>query len=122
MTVGRQRMTQRALIERNVQPSEEVSPSGNDYGEGADDWTTLHAALPCWLYTRTEVGTLGSEKTVLVEEVRMLVPSGTDVTELDRVNGVTDRLGRDVRPGIYRIATVVNRRAFLELGLEQAQL
>ncbi len=110
-------MTQRTLVERQTEP-----PATNAYGEETPVWTAHLEELACWIYTRSEIGQLGSEKTLIVEEDRMIVPAGTDVTVRDRVNGVTDRIGRDVRPGIFRITAVVDRQTHLELGLEAWQL
>ncbi|HEY8862227.1 MAG TPA: hypothetical protein VIN37_09125 [Candidatus Limnocylindria bacterium] len=114
---ARQDMTDRALVERNDQPSEELSPSGIDYGEGAEDWRALAAALPCCVYTKAASEQLGSTGAIFIEDVRMLVPSGTDVTVLDRVGPITDRLGVVKRAGPYRITAVVARKDHLELGL-----
>ena len=41
----------------------------------------------------------------------------TDVTERDRVNGVTDRLGNPVRQGAMGITAVLSKHDHLELVL-----
>lgn len=94
-------MTMRAAIERGTTAPDE-------YGQpGPASWAAL-ATVPCWLFSQVEREVMGT-KTAVVEDLRMLVPRGTDVTELDRINGVVDRRGISVRAGILVIESVVRR-------------
>ena len=106
---SRQRMTQRALVQR-------ATTVDDEYGmPGPAAWATHIASLACWLYSRVEREVMDSRKTAVVEDLRLLVPKGTDVTERDRINGVLDRRGSTIRSGILLIESVVNRRSHLEL-------
>lgn len=106
---ARQRMTQRALVQRATSVTD-------DYGNpGSATWATHIASLACWLWSQVEREVLDTRKSAVVEDLRMIVPSGTDITEKDRINGVTDRRGDVVRAGILVIESVVNRRSHLEL-------
>lgn len=105
-------MTMRASLERNAAigvPDEYGNPS-------PASWTAL-TTVPAWLWTTADREVMDARKTAVVEDTRMIVPRGTDVTAKDRVNGVKDRRGRDVRPGIFMIESVINRRDHLELML-----
>lgn len=77
-------------------------------------WAAL-ATVPAWLWSQNEAEIADTVKLAVVEQLRMLVPKGTDVTETDRINGVVDRRGNPVRAGILVIESVVRRKAHLEL-------
>lgn len=100
----------RCRIERNVQAA------ADPYGHPAPpDWQVLHAALPCWLSSTAKREVADGDKVAAVEDLRVLVPAGTDVTERDRVNGVVDRLGNTVDGRVMQIDGVVRRQGHLEL-------
>lgn len=105
-------MTMRAALERNT-----AIGTPDEYGlPSPAAWTAL-ATVPAWLWTSADREVVNGQKTAVVEDTRMLVPKATDVTAKDRVNGVTDRRGAIVRPGVWLIESVVNRRDHLELML-----
>lgn len=106
-------MTMRALVERNNQ----ANPDGYGHPD-APNWVQHIASLACWLYTQAKQEVIDAEKNAVVEDIRMLVPRGTDITEQDRINGVVDRRGTSIRAGIMSIRAVINRRSHLELVLE----
>lgn len=116
VTAVRQRMTHRALVERDGN----TTPDG--YGDaGVPSWATHIAALPCWLYIGPGAETARQRGTVVFEGPRLLVPVGTDITERDRINGVTDRAGAPVYDGILNILSVVPAHDHLELIVERLQ-
>lgn len=106
-------MTHRALIERNS--AAELGTAGEELPAV---WATLHAALPCFLYTPRGREVVATTGVVVTESPMLLAPWGTDVTESDRINGVNDRQGNVYRAGIFRIASVVEVHDHLELQLE----
>lgn len=92
------------------------------YGDApTPSWTTHIASLACFFY----VGTGGAEQarqrgTVVFEQLRMLVPKGTDITEQDRINGIVDRRGTSIYAGALNIESVTPAHSHLELRLESA--
>lgn len=105
-------MTMRCALERNT-----AIGTPDEYGNPSPaSWAPL-VTVPAWLWTSTDREVVNGQKTAVVEDTRMLVPKATDVTAKDRVNGVTDRRGTVVRPGVWMIENVINRRDHLELML-----
>ena len=110
---ARSQMAHRCTLERDAAHG---TPDG--YGlPSASNWQPLAVALPCWLWSTAERELIGGQKSEVIEDLRMLVPMGTDVTERDRVNGVTDRLGNPVRRGAMGITAVMAKHDHLELVL-----
>jgi hypothetical protein len=114
---ARGRMTLRALVERDANLGGVTSKG---YAKGAD-WETHIEALPCYVWSKQRQGAqerADAVRTVVIDEIRMIVPKGTDITERDRVNGVTDRLGNPYLSGILNIRGVQERLTHRELLLE----
>ena len=110
---ARSQMAHRCTLERDAAHG---TPDG--YGlPGDPNWQPLTVALPCWLWSTAERELIGGQKSEVIEDLRMLVPMGTDVTERDRVNGVTDRLGNWIRRGAMGITAVMAKHDHLELVL-----
>jgi hypothetical protein len=105
-------MTMRAAVERAVVVEDE-------YGQpGPPAWGAYIAALPCWLYSSAEREVMG-EKTAVIEDLKLLVPKATDITERDRLNGVVDRRGVVISPGVHIIESVQRRKRHLELSVRR---
>ena len=113
-TAARQRMTHRALVERTV-----TTPADDYGGAPAPAWETHIAAMPCWFYTSGGAESVRQRGTVVVEQLRMLAPSGTDITEQDRINSITDRAGGSVYAGLLNVGSVLPAHGHLELRLEK---
>lgn len=115
---ARSQMKQRADLER--------AAAGNADAWGhapVPAWEALAADKPClaWSTAKREVvGTGTNAKTAVVEDIRLMVPLGTDVTEKDRVRKVKDRAGTTILDGPFGIASVQVRRTHLELALSKA--
>lgn len=110
---ARSRMTQRALVERNTPGA--TDDSGNPTAPGT--WATHIAALACWLYGSTEKEAITEEKTAVITDLRLMVPLSADVTEQDRVAGITDRRGTVIESGLLHIDTVLRKRSHLQLSV-----
>jgi hypothetical protein len=116
---ARSRMTQRTTIERLAAPP---APPGDEDEWGGDplpsagQWNVLAGDVACWSWSTVEKE-VQAEKIAVVEDLRAIVPKGTDVTERDRLNGIRDRIGTVIKPGVLLIEAVVNRRTHLELVL-----
>lgn len=112
---ARSRMTQRALVERDAtDPLVDVTDSGNPE---PPDWQEHIDGLPCWLYAGTGREQIDQNRIAVVEDLRLLVPVGTDITERDRINGIEDRRGSSILGQICNIRFVLLKRDHLEVGL-----
>lgn len=106
-------LTHRCTIERDAN-------AGGDDGWGnppAPSWQTHLSDLVCrsWVTAGREEVKDG-QSIVVVEDTRLIVPLGTDVTERDRVASVTYR-GGTVQDGPLGIRSVLVRRDRIELVL-----
>lgn len=104
----------RARIERN-------RATGTDpYGHPLPSvWTEHITTLPCFFYERSGPGeTTAGGKTAVVVMPEMLVADDADVTEGDRVNGITDRLGRTIDDSLMDIKAVLPRATHKRVLLE----
>jgi head-tail adaptor len=116
MSGARGRMRHRATVERAT-----ATPDGG--GGETLGWNTHIASLPCWTWfdARREGAleeTQGDKVTVL-EDRRMIVPLGTDITEKDRIAVVKDRRGATLFAGPMRIESVGRRDDHMELYLSE---
>ena len=110
---ARTQMIHRCTLERDAAHG---TPDG--YGLPSEpDWQPLLASVPCRLWSTAERELIDGKKSTVIEDLRLLVPMATDVTERDRVNGVTDRLGNPVRQGAMGITAVLGKHDHLELVL-----
>lgn len=87
-------------------------------GKGTPDWRPHIDNLPCRTWHQSGREVTDGDKVVVVQDRRMIVPLGTDVTAADRIAVVTDRLGAEVFTGPMRIESVGQREDHLELLLE----
>lgn len=111
----RSSMTQRCAVERDGAATDD---EGNP---AAPAWSSHIASLSCRFFHGTaEREVIDSDRSVVVEDSRMYVPLGTDITEADRINGVTDRLGNAIHSGLFNIRAVTRRATHLELLLQGA--
>lgn len=107
----RQRMIYRAYIQRN-------GASANTYGHASPgSWSAL-STTACFFYIRRGDAQHEVEHSVAENRVRIQVPLGTDVTEDDRVQKVTDRQGVQVI-GLHYIDVVLRRKGHIELRLRR---
>jgi hypothetical protein len=75
-------------------------------------------AVMCRLWAEAGREAAGPERVAVVEDLRAIVPLGTDVNERDVITQVRDRRGRAVDPRQLEILTVLARRDHLELVLQ----
>lgn len=106
-------LTHRATIQR---------ASSTDDGwnsDGTPEWADHLTELPCraWATAGREL-VANTSTAIVVEDWRMIVQLGTDVTENDRITAVTDR-GDQVLAGAS-IRAVLHNKDHLELILVRA--
>lgn len=81
-------------------------------------WQTHLVDLACRAWATAAREPVDDEKTIVVEDRRMMVPLDADVTEKDRIATVTHR-GATILEGPMGIEAVVRRRDHIELVLER---
>ena len=110
----RQRMTHRAIIERNGN----LAPDA--YGQpDVPIWYPHVSAQPCYFWEPTgQRGEIVGERNADVYAHRLLLPLLVDVTEEDRINGITDRRGQTITAAVFNITQVVRKPDHLLLVLE----
>jgi hypothetical protein len=106
----------RCAIERNTN-------LGSDDGWGnplPPSWESHLEDQPCfsWPASQRAVSHEGTLTAVLIE-VKLLLPLGTDVTEGDRIDAISDR-GEPLYGGPLSIHAVLPRRDHIELILSKA--
>lgn len=82
----------------------------------APNWQPYPDLTPCRFWTNTGRELLDATVTAVDEDMRMVVPLDTDVTERDRLAGVCYR-GSFIATGPIGIRAVVHRQDHLELFL-----
>lgn len=112
LVASRVALTHRCDIERDA------ATAGSWGGTGEPDWESSITDLPCYASTSAAREPIDADRTVVVEDLRMLVPVDTDVTERDRVGDVTDR-GSVIYPGPMGIEAVLRFPTHLELVLQR---
>lgn len=80
-------------------------------------WSDHLTDLPCRAWTTAGREQLDATTSVVVEDTRCIVALGTDVTEQDRLNGVTDKDGNTIIAGLIGIRAVIAHTDHLELML-----
>lgn len=112
--MSRVRMTQRADIERDTATGE------NAYGhDPAPVWTVHVSNAPCWVWSRQRRETVDGRKTVIIEDLRAMVPVDADIKTGDRFASVKDRRGQEVLAGPLTIETLQYKRLHIEAALER---
>lgn len=105
-------MKMRADIERNA------DGATDGWNQKGVSWATHIEACPCRVWYENGSEYVDGVKTAVVDELRMIVPLGTDVKASDRVGDVTDRRGRVQFAGPIRISSVQHRADHIVAKLE----
>lgn len=85
---------------------------------GSPVWAEHLADVPCRVIVDAGREPVDSDRTVVVVDMRLLVPLSTDVTEDDRVSEILER-GSAYTDGPLGIEAVLRRRDHLELLLRR---
>lgn len=110
-------MRHRCVIERDVNAADAAPRTGWNQSDDPD-WQEHLTSLPCRAWTESVGEPADDRKTAAYEGRRLAVAVGTDVTESDRVAGVTDR-GAVLFEGPMSIEGVQRYPDHLELTLER---
>lgn len=110
-----QRLTMRAAVERNT-------AAGKDAWGGPvePNFTALHAALPCFVWSRNARELADGAKTAIIEDLRIMVALGVDLVEGDEITAVSNASGTVIIPGRLKIeGAVVFKHNHLEASLQR---
>jgi hypothetical protein len=111
---ARRMMTMRAHIQRDMQVNKDP------YGQPRiPDWQTLVAAEPCRTWFETERHVVDGDKTVAVENRKLIVPRDSTVLPGDRILDVKDRRGNVLFTGPALIEAVGVRKDHLVLSVAE---
>ena len=105
-------MTQRCVIERDATAGE----------ADTSDWQPHLDGVSCRLWATAGREATDQGHTAVVEDLRLVVPLGLDVTVLDRIHGVVNRAGGVIDPRPLGIEAILRERDHLELVLQSATL
>ena len=105
--------THRTTVQRDANAGT-VNTAG---AQASPAWSDHLTALPCRAWTSAGREQLDATTSVVAEDMRCIVQLGTDITEQDRLNGVTDKDGNPIISGLVGIRAVIRRTDHLELML-----
>ncbi|MEL7447111.1 MAG: hypothetical protein AAGK02_15090 [Pseudomonadota bacterium] len=92
------RLTHRAEIERN-------QATGTDAwgGDIAPVFQQVHAALPCFAWSKQSRELVDGSKTAMIEDLRVMFALDADVQEADEIVAISDRAGTVVMQGRLKV-------------------
>lgn len=73
------------------------------------EWLQISDPVPCYAWSRSSREAVDDRRTAIVQDVRVMLPDSADVTASDRIENVTDRLGRVLHDGPFRIDAIERR-------------
>lgn len=82
------------------------------------DWQTVYSGVHCRAWNDAGREAVTNERTVVVLDLRMIVPLGTDVGEADRIGDIIER-ETVIFAGPFAVEAVLRRPDHLELLLEK---
>lgn len=118
MSQARSSMRHRCTIQRDANHGGGTDPYG---GDAAASWAALHTSLACRYWFSAARTVIDGKLQTEIKTRMMLVPTGTDVTEDDRVLSVTDRLGNEIADGPMRIDSVGRREGHIVLTMVEVR-
>lgn len=84
-------------------------------------WVEALADVPCRAWTNGGREPIADDRVAVVEDRRISVALGTDITEADRVSAVTDAAGREVFDGPMSVSVVLRHSDHQELLVERVR-
>ena len=108
-------MTMRAVLERNG------TATSNVYGHPEAPVFANLATVPCWVWSKDRREVNDTKKFAMEEQIKCGMPLDTDVTELDQVTQIENRLGVVLYSGPLRIDTIQYKHTHIEMNLRRIQ-
>lgn len=108
--VTRARMTRRCVVERDASLGTGASADPLN-APVAPFWASHLTDVPCYYFEPSgQRGEIVGVRNADVYAPRLLIPTGLDVTEADRINGIFDRDGVRVLDRVLSIEQIVRKR------------
>lgn len=108
---ARMLMRHRATVQRNA-------AGDDDFGQAAPpDWEDHLTALPCHVWDAADRRVIKGADDIVLTDLKLIVPLGTDITPLDQVAVVVDKRGGTILPGPVLIDDVLFRADHLVCAL-----
>lgn len=79
------------------------------------NWTDHLPDVPCRAWTNGGIESVEDDRTAVIEDRRISLPIGTDITEKDRVTSVTDTAGNTIFDGPMGVEAVLRHTDHLEV-------
>lgn len=92
-----QRLTMRAMVERNV------ATGVDSYGHPVAPVFQAHATVPCFAYTPSANDIIDGDKVATVQDVRIMCAIGADIQDKDEIASITNTRGAVLFAGRYRV-------------------
>jgi hypothetical protein len=113
-------MTARSVMRHRCTTLRDHAGPDNWGDQGPSDWEPNLTGVPCYAWLDKAERVIGTDQDVMLVEMRLLMPLGTDVLESDRVAEVTDLHGSTtILDGPLLIDTIGRRLDHLVLLLKQ---
>lgn len=91
---------------------------GDSTGPG---WIPHLSDVPCRAWTNGGAEPVDDERTAVVEDRRVSLAIGTDITERDRVGQVTDQAGNTIFEGPMTVEAILRHTDHLEVLLKRVR-
>lgn len=112
-SVARARMTHRCTISRST-----ATGSTAYAPQPSPTWANLATGVPCFGWSTVRSEQIDPERTEVREDARVMLRSGTAVTEKDRIVDIVDRLGAPVLSGSHEVIGVLVKATHIEALLK----
>jgi hypothetical protein len=113
-------VSSRVALRHQCTIERDTSVGPDSWGQsGEPNWVRHLINIPCRAWTDAAREPVDDTKTVVMEDRRVIVEIGTDVTERDRVASVTNPAGTVIFEGPINIEGVQRYPDHLELLLER---
>jgi hypothetical protein len=107
-------MTMRVDIDHDVAPDD---PYGNPM---PPQWELLYADQACFAWTTAREEVMSNNQTIVLENLRVMLPKEVGVNERHRMNSICDRMDLVTFEGPFDIKSVEWKRDHWECALERA--
>ncbi len=98
------RFTMRAVVERN-------GATGKDpWGGAVAPAFSAIGTIRCFAWSNQSREIVDGDKSAMLEDLRLMAPLGSDLTEDDELVAITDRLGNVLIPGRLKVDGPVQRK------------
>lgn len=95
----------------------QIQRDANAVYNDTKSYTPLGTPVPCYLWATAGKEAVQPGNVEVVEDLRAILPLGTDITTLDVIQGVTNRAGAVIEPRLLEVQTLLARADHVEAVL-----